>query len=116
MNKNQKSQKRAISAAAKAKQPSVKLSIPVGSNHKQVGQRTNVQVVERQVSVRRSADGEVSRNERRNSRMVVLHNKGEDGRCFSITRHVKIATDKPFRGRSRGERGAMLAELANINK
>lgn len=116
MNKNQKDQKRAISAAAKAKQPSVKLSIPVGSNHKMQTQRTNVQLVERQVSVRRGADGEVSRNEKRNSRMVVLHNKGEDGRCQSITRHVKIVTDKPFRGRSRGERATILAEIGNLGK
>jgi len=115
MNKNQKSVRRAINSAAKAKQSSVSLPIPVGSNHRQTAQRTNVQLVERNVSVRRSSDGEVSRNERRNSRMLVLHNTDATGKCYSLTRHVKISTDKPFRGRSRGERGAMLAEISNLS-
>lgn len=114
MNKNQKVIRRAINAAAKAKRPTVDLNIPVGTNHK-IAAKSNVSTVQRQVSFR-NKEGEVSRNEKRNSRMIVMHNKGEDGRCFSVTRHVKIDPAKPFRGRSRGERAALLAELSNLGK
>lgn len=39
----------------------------------------------------------ISQNEERNMQMIVLKNKPKDGVVSSITRHVPINPDKPFK-------------------
>ena len=39
----------------------------------------------------------ISQNEGRNMQEIVLHNKGEDGKTYSVTKHTPIRPTKEFR-------------------
>jgi hypothetical protein len=100
MNKNTRQLRKVIARASGQKKIEVEYVRPTGDYHNDLKPRLKTMRCPTAVP---DSTGTVSASPRRNMRMIVMRNKGEDGRGFSVTRHVPITEGKPIVFKNHGQ-------------